>query len=96
MVKIKKIGVLSTAKLFGVLYVFIGLIGGIFMSLFGVIGLATTPEIPGIIGIVFGVGAIIFMPIIYGVMGFIGGAIMAWLYNLIASRVGGIEVETEK
>ena len=32
-------------------------------------------------------------PIIYGAMGFVMGALMAWIYNLIAKRFGGIKVE---
>ena len=31
----------------------------------------------------------------YGVMGFIGGAIGAFVYNLVAGVVGGIEIEVE-
>jgi hypothetical protein len=41
----------------------------------------------------FGVGAIIVLPILYGCGGFIGAAISAWLYNLIAGAVGGVEVD---
>jgi len=38
---------------------------------------------------------IIIAPIASGIMGFIGGAIGAWLYNLIARWFGGIEMEFE-
>ena len=41
----------------------------------------------------FGMG--ILMPVIYGVMGFIGGIIGAAVYNLVASWIGGIELEVE-
>lgn len=43
----------------------------------------------------FGVGAIIFLPIMYGIMGFIGGAIMAFVYNVVAGIAGGVELELE-
>lgn len=46
-----------------------------------------------IAGMMFGFG--IFMPIIYGVMGFIFGIIGAAIYNVLASWIGGIEVEVE-
>jgi hypothetical protein len=36
------------------------------------------------------------MPIIYAIMGFIMGVIGAWLYNLIAKWVGGVQIELEK
>ena len=42
-----------------------------------------------------GAGAAIFAPIIYAVMGFIIGVIGAFIYNLVAKWVGGIEVEVE-
>ena len=43
----------------------------------------------------FGIGAPILLPILYGVMGLVFGFITAWLYNFIAKKVGGIEVEVE-
>jgi hypothetical protein len=36
---------------------------------------------------------IIGLPILYGVMGFISVAIFCWLYNEIASRIGGMTFE---
>ena len=44
-------------------------------------------------GALFGVGAIIFFPVLYGVLGFIGSLIVAAIYNVLASAVGGVEVE---
>jgi hypothetical protein len=96
MVKIKKIGVVSLGKIFGILYAIIGLIIGAIMTLVSVIGIALSSKGPGLFGALFGVGAIIFLPIFYGIMGFVGGLVMALLYNLIASWVGGLEVEMEK
>lgn len=43
----------------------------------------------------FGVGAIIAVPVFYGIMGFIGGIIMAMLYNLTTGLIGGLEIEVE-
>ncbi|MDB6147661.1 MAG: hypothetical protein JWO45_1325 [Spartobacteria bacterium] len=37
----------------------------------------------------------VFIPVIYGVMGFVFGILIAAIYNLIASWIGGIEVEVE-
>ncbi len=92
---IKKIGVLSLAKIFGILYVLLGLIVGAFMSLFALIGFATSNPKAGIFGALFGIGAIILLPIFYGVLGFVSGIISAALYNLIVKWVGGLEIETE-
>ena len=97
MVKIKKIGVLSLGKISGVLYAFMGLIIGAFMTLFALILPAfSSSTAPGMVGALFGIGAIILLPIFYGLLGFIGGLITAALFNLVTSWVGGLEVETEK
>ncbi len=95
MVKIKRIGVLSMGKIYGMLCAIMGLIFGAIMTLVSLVGLAISSSSTGMFGVLFGVGAIIFLPIVYGVMGFIMGLITALLYNLIASWVGGLEVETE-
>ena len=47
------------------------------------------------LGLLFGVGSIIFMPLFYGLFGFIRTLLMAWLYNVVASRVGGLELDLE-
>lgn len=43
----------------------------------------------------FGAGAIVFLPLCYGVLGFVSTLIMAWLYNVAASVVGGVEIQTQ-
>ena len=95
-VVIKKVGAISLAKILGILYAFIGLILGAFLSLFGFVGAVLAPKGAGIFGILFGVGAIVFLPIIYGLMGFVSGLVLAGLFNMVTSMVGGLEVETEK
>ena len=42
-----------------------------------------------------GVGAIVFFPILYGCMGFVATLIGAWLYNVVAGLVGGIEMDLQ-
>jgi hypothetical protein len=98
MVQLKQIGVFSCAKVSGILYAAMGLIIGLFMTLFSLaLGslMESAGESGGIFGVFFGVGSIILLPIFYGVLGFIGGALMAWIYNLIAGQFGGIEMEFE-
>lgn len=41
-----------------------------------------------------GIGGAVFMVLMYPVLGFVSGVIGAWLYNLVAARVGGIEYTT--
>ncbi len=72
-----------------------GLIIGVIFTLFSLVFSAFSSTGLGMLGAIFGVGAIIILPIIYGIIGFVLGLITALLYNFIASRVGGLEVETE-
>jgi hypothetical protein len=87
---VKKVGVLSLAKTLGSIYAVLGLIFGAFMSLFSMLGAAMAQS--GM-GVLFGVGAIVLLPIFYGLAGFIGGAIVAFVYNFVAGFVGGLEIE---
>ena len=91
MQKIEKIGVLSLAKIFGILYAIFGLILGTLFSLFSFVGINADET-----GLYFGAVSIITVPIIYGILGFVFGAITAFFYNIIARKVGGLEVELTK
>ena len=88
MVIIKKFGVLSVAKIYALLCGVMGLIVGIFST---ILGTALGEDLA-----IFGAAGIIIFPIIYGVLGFVAGAVGAWLYNLIAGWVGGVEVKLKK
>ncbi|SRR5579872_4676386 len=91
---LKSVGVMSVAKMMGILYGCLGLIFIPFFLIFAMAGtLAGQKEVPfaGVIGIVLAVA----MPVLYGVMGFVTGAIGAALYNLLAKWLGGFELELE-
>jgi hypothetical protein len=91
---LKRIGPLSLARIFGVLYGIIGLALGCAFAIVAMLGGLATQETSGpIFGFVFGVGAVIFFPLIYGGLGFVMSLIMAGLYNLMAGWLGGIELE---
>lgn len=102
MKEIKKVGVLSAGKVAGVLYLALGLIIGIplacfmlfFSSLIASSGLDSDTTgaflFSGVGGLV---GYGICLPLVYGVIGFIGGSIMALIYNLVSGIIGGIELE---
>ena len=95
MTVVKRVGVLSYGKVLGIIYALLGLIAGGVISLFSLAGAFATARSEGAARMLFGVGAIIFIPICYGLIGFIGGIIIAALYNLIASWIGGVEIELE-
>ncbi len=96
---LKRIGPLSLAKIAGIIYVVLGFLVGIFISMLALLGVfagSMAENGPGpIIGMFLGIGAIILFPIFYGVLGFVFGAVFAWLYNLFAGIVGGIGLDLQ-
>ena len=95
---LKSIGVMSAAKVVGVLYAVMGLLMGVmFGAIFSLVPTMAGPEggVPGWMAPMFGFGAIVFMPILYGIMGFVGGAIAALIYNALAGVIGGLELRLE-
>jgi hypothetical protein len=99
MQRIKSVGVLSCAKMLGVLYGCMGLLFIPFALIAGLASMATQQANSTIGGAAIGGAAIIALgilaPLLYGAMGFVFGAIGAWIYNLIAKRLGGIEIQLE-
>ena len=91
---IKSVGVLSFAKIMGMIYGCMGLLFAPFFLLMGLIGSMAGQQKAPFAGI-FGVFVAFLMPVIYAVMGFIMGAIGALLYNVFARWVGGFELELE-
>jgi hypothetical protein len=39
---------------------------------------------------------VFFLPFVYGIIGFLLGAFMSFLYNILASRVGGVVLDLKK
>ncbi|MBI5530192.1 MAG: hypothetical protein HY918_01695 [Candidatus Doudnabacteria bacterium] len=92
MQKIKRVNAISFGKILGTIYGVLGL----------VLGLIVTAIITGNVfftgnknyaTIFFGFGAIVLIPLVYGLAGFVFGALLGWLYNIAAKRVGGLEIE---
>ena len=101
---IKRFGVVSVAKMYGLLTFIIGLIIGVIYGLFFMIfGAAMSAFAPagsdatagGVSSIVIGLVMMIGIPILYGFMGFIAGAIGALIYNATAGIIGGVKFELE-
>lgn len=93
---IRRIGPLSFAKLSATLYALLGLFFGAIFSLIAMAGgmIANNTRGAGF-GAILGVGAVVVFPILYGVMGFIVTLVGAWLYNLAAGIVGGVELDVQ-
>ena len=95
---LKSVGVLSAAKIVGLMYAILGLIMGLFFAaIFSMIPMAdaSNSEMPTWLAPMFGTGAILIMPIFYGCMGFVGGAIAAVVYNALSGMMGGLELRLE-
>ncbi len=94
MYSLRSVSVLAFAKMMGALYGCIGLIFLLFLLLvrIGSLMFGRGSASSSGIGMLF---LAILAPIIYGIMGFIFGALSAWLYNFIARRIGGIQLELE-
>jgi hypothetical protein len=85
--RIRKFGVLQTAKVVAVLYALMGLV---LVPIFLIVSMfSPAKEGPGPV-------FALLMPILYGLLGFIFTAIACAIYNLVAGLVGGVEVELEE
>ena len=96
---VRRVGVLSLAKISGIagagLGLIIGVIYGLLFMVIGATALAGRNGPGAGFGIGFGLLMMIIVPVMYSVMAFIFGAIYALIYNVAAGFVGGIELELE-
>jgi hypothetical protein len=96
---IQRVGILSAGKVLGAMYALLGLVVGGITTLLTLIGVGAANQAGRgggeVFALLFGFGAIICAPIFYGLIGFIGGILGALIYNLVASLVGGMEIEVE-
>ena len=90
---IRRIGPMSIARLSGLLYAVMGLIFGGIISLVALAGGFGSDDHAAAFGGFIGVAAVLVLPICYGLLGFVATLIAAWLYNVAAGVVGGIEVD---
>lgn len=85
MTVVKRVGVVSAAKISGIITAIFGLIVGVILAFTGVLG-------GTVLGGHWSVDVIGFT-VLYAIAGFFGGLIYAALYNLVAGWVGGIKIE---
>ena len=104
--RIKKLGILSVAKIYalmmGIMALIISIPYGLIIIIFSFLGGAAAGSKDVLGGIAFGGGGIVMglvimigLPIFYACIGFIGGAIAALVYNIFSGIAGGIEIEVE-
>jgi len=90
MTVIKSVEIISCAKILTLFGIVFGLIGGVLVAIMGT-AIGAIFDMPGVT--TFGLLSIIIFPIIAAILTFIGSAIFAFLYNIFASKIGGIEIE---
>ncbi len=101
--RIKKLGVLSVAKMYAAIMLVISLLisipYGLIIIIYALFGASIAGGEAALAigggGVVLGIVVMIGLPIMYSLIGFIGGAIGALLYNVFSNFVGGIEIEVE-
>lgn len=104
MKEVKRVDVISLAKIYGLVMAVGGLVLGILVTVFSALlgGLAAGINRPGPAGFgsmlgfgSMGIFGIVFIPIMLGVLGFISGAVGAIIYNNVADFIGGVKLELE-
>jgi hypothetical protein len=90
---IRQFDVVSVAKFFSVLGVLWGFLMGVFVAA-GIGGMGYMMRTAGL-GFGAGIATLLGMVVIGAVAGFIGGAIIALVYNVVAGASGGVKMELE-
>ncbi|MDD5503179.1 MAG: hypothetical protein PHH26_06930 [Candidatus Thermoplasmatota archaeon] len=93
-IEIKRIGVRSVAMIMAVVFLIVGVLELISSAITGTPykSIAGFPQLGAGLGFL----VLIVVPIIYAIIGFFGGALAAWIYNLIAARVSGVKIEFDE
>lgn len=89
--KIKRIHVWPAAKVSGLLYL---CVGGVF-SLLGVPVILFSPHYSPAEAWTLGILFLLGFPVLLAVFGFLAGTLGASLYNVIATHMGGFEIDVE-
>ncbi len=87
-IRIKKIAPLQAGKMLAAIYALFSIIFVPFL----LIAALVSPKGSGGLSMVI----VLVIPVVYIVMGFIGGVIGAFIYNLVAGWMGGMEIEYEQ
>ena len=82
--QIVQVSMLQSAKVMAALYFVISIPFALIMAL------ATSFTNPTGVGW----GMVIVMPVFYTILGFLFTLLGAWIYNLVAARIGGFEFQT--
>ena len=99
--KLKRIGVMSMAKAYGVMGLIMGFVIALIYGVIFFVGKSLAGEFSSFEGFesgllqTYGVVFIVAIPAIYAIFGFISGALAALGFNVVLKISGGIELEFE-
>lgn len=93
MARIKKINIRSASVMCLLINGAVGLFGGVIVSLLVWTGVAPSAQEDPLF--IFGGWSVLLLPLAYGFIGSMAGIIFSWLFNLVASRTGGLIVDIE-
>jgi hypothetical protein len=89
--KVTRIAPWQAGKVFALIYFLFGLVFAIPFSLIALFVAPAAGQPP----LGFGLGFAIGLPFLYGIAGLIFVPIACWVYNFVATLVGGLEVNVE-
>jgi hypothetical protein len=100
--KLRKVGVMSLAKAYGVMGLVMGLVIALVYGVIFFVGQSLSSEYSSFEDVgggfikTFGIIFILAIPFIYAIFGFISGAIAALGFNVVMRISGGIELDFEE
>ena len=95
--ELSKIEPISAGRISAAMYAVLGALIALIYAPFALLLFGLSGDVATAIGgIVFGLIAGVVGIAFYAVIGFVLGAVMAYFYNFVADRFGGLEVEFEE
>ena len=93
---LKRIDPISFAKIYTAVMTLIVFVFCVLYALFVMAFAGMMGGEAGTIGAGIAIAVVIFVPIGCAIMYFLIGLLVAWLYNIVAARIGGVEFEFEE
>ncbi len=93
---LKRIDPMSYAKVYAVITALVVFVICLIYAFFIIAFAGMMGDGAGAIGAGIAIVVVIVGPIVYGILVFLLGLLMAWLYNVVAARIGGVELEFEE
>ncbi|MGD0728829.1 MAG: hypothetical protein ABR981_02020 [Candidatus Micrarchaeaceae archaeon] len=88
---VKSVGIMSYAKIEALGCLIIGIVVGIFYTILYYLTINTSATLPAMVSRL-GPFSLIAYPIFYFVLGFVSSLLVAWLYNWLSDRLGGVQI----